>query len=453
MEDVKLQEEGKKEMTYEEVVEYIESLQGYGIVPGLENITNLCEKLGNPQDELHFVHIAGTNGKGSTLAFISTILKEAGYRVGRYISPTIFEYRERIQINGRMITKKDLCRLTLVVKEACEALVKEGKPHPTPFEVETALGFLYFKEKACDVVVLETGMGGTEDATNLIRNTLVAVIASVSMDHMGILGKTLTEIAEQKAGIIKRGCRVVSALQPEEVSAVICGKCEECGVSLVIADANKVTKIKSTLEKQRFSYEEYKDIEISLVGRYQVHNAVLAIEAVKALQQLGYSVPEKAVYAGLKNTIWRGRFELLSKKPLFLADGAHNRDGAKRLSESIEFYFTNKKIIYIMGMLRDKEQDKIIERTVPYASQILTVPTKGARGTSAYELALKVSSHHSNVTALDSVQEAVELSFLMADKDTVIIAFGSLSYLGELITIVENRDKIRSDSHGKQREN
>ena len=449
MENAKVWENNKKEMTYEEALEYIESLQGYGIVPGLENITNLCKKLGNPQKDLKFVHIAGTNGKGSTLAFVSTILKEAGYRVGRYISPTIREYRERIQINGRMITKKDLCRLTGIVKEACEALVKEGKSHPTPFEVETALGFLYFQEKSCDIVVLETGMGGAEDATNLIQNTLVAVITPVSMDHMRILGKTLTEIANQKAGIIKQGCRVISALQQEEVSAVIQSKCEEIGVPLVIADGNKVTKVKSTLEKQKFSYGEYKDAEISLIGRYQIQNAVLAIEAVEALRQCGYPVGKKAVYTGLRNTIWRGRFELLCKKPLFLADGAHNRDGAKRLSESIEFYFTNKRILYIMGMLRDKEQDEIIARTVPYAAQILTVPTKGARGTSSYELALKVSNYHSNVTALDSVQEAVELSFLLADKDTVIIAFGSLSYLGELMTIVENKDKIRSDSHGQ----
>ena len=203
------------------------------------------------------------------------------------------------------------------------------------------------------------------------------------------------------------------------------------------------------MERQRFSYEEYKDAEISLIGRYQVANAVLAIETIKVLGQCGYPVPEKAVYAGLKNTKWRGRFELLCKKPLFFADGAHNRDGAAKLAESIEFYFTNKKILYIMGMLRDKEQEEVIRQTVSYANQILTIPTKGARGTSSYELACEVSRYHDNVTALDSVQEAVELGFLLADKDTVIIAFGSLSYLGELITFVENRDKIRSDSHGQ----
>lgn len=439
----------KEVMSYEKTMEYMEHLQSYGIVPGLSNIRNLCEKLSNPQDTLHFVHIAGTNGKGSTLAFISTILQKAGYRVGRYISPTIFEYRERFQINGRMMTKKDLCRLTAVVKEACDLLVAEGKPHPTPFEVETALAFLYFQEKDCDIVVLECGMGGLEDATNLIQNTLVAVITSISMDHMGILGKTLTEIARQKAGIIKKGSRVVAVCQKEEAQAVIEETCRECGVSYVMADAEKAKKVKSTLKKQSFSYEEYQDVEISLIGRYQIENAILAIEVVKALAVCGYVVSKKAVYEGLRDAKWRGRFELLCQKPLFLADGAHNRDGAGKLIQSIEFYFTNKRIIYIMGMLRDKEQEEIIKRTAPYADRILTIPTKGVRGTPSYELASLASRYHGDVTALDSVQEAVELSFLMADKDTVILAFGSLSYLGELITIVENRDKIRSDLHGQ----
>lgn len=436
-------------MNYAEVEEYVESLQGLGIVPGLSNIIHLCEKLGNPQKDLSFVHIAGTNGKGSVLAFVSTILKEAGYRTGRYISPTIFEYRERIQVNGRMISKKDLCRLMEVVKKACEELVLEGNPHPTPFEVETALAFLYFREKNCDIVVLETGMGGAQDATNLIENTLVCALVSISLDHMGILGDTLEKIALQKAGIIKPGAHVVSAPQAEEVRRVIVEKCAEQGATLSIADYEKLKKKKSTLEKQKFSYGTYKDLEISLIGRYQTENAAIAVEVIEALAEKGYPVSEKALRKGLLATIWPGRFELLSKKPVFIADGAHNRDGAKRLAESIEFYFTNRRIIYIMGMLRDKEQEEVIQSTYPFASQILTVPTKGERGTTSYELAQKVQQYHENVTALDSVEEAVELSLLMADKDTVIIAFGSLSFLGQLMTVVKNRSEIRSDSHGK----
>ena len=439
----------EQNMNYQEVMDYVDGLQAYGSVPGLTNIINLCEKLGNPQNDLTFVHIAGTNGKGSVLSFISTILKEAGYKTGRYISPTIFEYRERIQVNGRMISKKDLCRFMSMVKEACEKLTEEGKPHPTPFEVETALSFLYFKEKACDIVVLETGLGGTQDATNLIQNTAVTVFASISLDHMGILGDTLTKIAEEKSGILKEGCLSVTAMQQPEVMEVLNRRCEEKKVPLTVADASGVKGLKSTLEKQRFSYGEYKNLEISLIGRYQIDNAILAIEAIKALSQKGFSVSENALRKGLLKAEWPGRFQLLCKKPVFLADGAHNRDGARRLAESIQFYFTNKRIIYIMGMLRDKEQEEVIQATCPFAEQILTVPTKGGRGTSSYELALNVQKYHANVTSLDSVEEAVELAFLLADKDTVIIAFGSLSYLGRLIEMVENRDKIRSDSHGK----
>ncbi|MBR5800250.1 MAG: bifunctional folylpolyglutamate synthase/dihydrofolate synthase [Lachnospiraceae bacterium] len=436
-------------MNYTEVTEYVESLQGLGIVPGLSNITNLCEKLGNPQKELSFVHIAGTNGKGSVLAFVSTILKTAGYKTGRYISPTIFEYRERIQINGRMISKADLCRLMETVKNACDALVQEGAPHPTPFEVETALAFLYFKEKNCDIVVLETGMGGAEDATNLIENTLVCALVSISLDHMGILGDTLKKIATQKAGIIKNGCHVVSAPQDKEAARVIEEKCREKKAYLTFVDLNGLKKKKSTLSKQCFSYGTYKDLEISLIGRYQTENAAIAVEVIQALAKKGYQVSEKALRKGFLETQWPGRFDLLLKKPIFIADGAHNRDGAKRLAECIEFYFTNRRIIYIMGMLRDKEQEEVIQATYPFASQILTVPTKGGRGTSSYELAQKVQQYHENVTALDSVEEAVELSLLMADKDTVIIAFGSLSFLGQLMTVVKNRSEIRSDSHGK----
>ena len=439
----------KREMNYQEVTDYVESLQVYGSVPGLDNIIHLCEELGNPQEKLSFVHIAGTNGKGSVLAFVSTILKEAGYRTGRYLSPTIFEYRERFQIGGKVISKKDLCRLMGGVKDACDRLVEKGKSHPTVFEVETALAFLYFAEKECDIVVLETGLGGREDATNLIKNTLVAAFASISMDHMAILGDTLTKIASQKAGIIKKDCLAVTVRQKQEVMQVLSDECKEKEVLLCVAEPEKVSGVKSTLEKQRFSYGEYKNLEISLAGRYQIDNAVTAVEVIRALDKKGYPVSEKALRAGLLRTTWPGRFQILCKKPIFIADGAHNRDAAKRLAETIRFYFTNRRIIYIMGMLRDKEQEEVIRQTYSFAEQILTVPTKGARGTSSYELAMEIQKYHSNVTSLDSVEEAVELSFLMADKDTVIISFGSLSYLGRLIEVVENRDKIRSDLHGK----
>lgn len=436
-------------MTFKETMDYIESLQVYGSVPGLDNIINLCKKLGNPQDELQFVHIAGTNGKGSVLCLTSTVLKKAGYRTGRFLSPTIFDYRERIQINGKMISRKDLCIYMSRMKQICMELTKEGKTHPTLFEMETALAFQYFKDKKCDIIVLETGMGGELDATNIIRNTLIAAFVSISFDHMAFLGDTLSDIAGAKAGIIKKDCTAVTVKQVPEVMQVLQNKCKEMGVELFCADPGSATHIKSALGKQRFTYGNIKDISISLMGRYQIDNAVLALEVLKALERKGYPISEKALYQGFSESIWPGRFELLCKKPVFIADGAHNADGAVRLADSVRFYFTNRRIIYIMGILRDKEQEEIIKAACPYAEQILTVPTKGARGLSSYELACEVRKFHQNVTALDSVEEAVELSFLLSDKDTVIIAFGSLSYLGDLIRVVADRDKIRSDSHGK----
>lgn len=436
-------------MNYQEVMDYVESLKVYGSVPGLLNIENLCRKLCNPQDALTFVHIAGTNGKGSVLSFVSAVLKEAGYRTGRYISPVIFDYRERIQIGGRMISKADLCRGMSLMKEICEELVSEGQPHPTAFEIETTLAFWYFREKKCDIVVLETGMGGELDATNIVKNTAAAVFTSISLDHKAVLGHSLARIARTKAGIMKPGCRVITAQQPAEVMKELKSKAGELDLSLTVAGKEPVRKIKSNLEKQKFTHDGLMDLEIHLIGRYQVDNAVLAIETIRALSEVGYPVSEKALRKGLMEAVWPGRFQLLCKKPVFVADGAHNPDGARRLADSIGFYFTNKRIIYIMGILRDKDKEEILKATCPYAHQILTVPTRGERGLSSYELACEVKNFHDNVTALDSVQEAVELSFLLAGKEDVVIAFGSLSYLGELIETVKNRDKIRSDSHGK----
>lgn len=450
--------ENQKDMTYQEVMDYIEELKVYGSVPGLASIENLCEKLGNPQQALSFVHIAGTNGKGSVLAFLSEVLKTAGYRTGRYVSPTLFEYRERIAVNNRPISKKELCAQMTVLKEICRELVEEGKPHPTAFEIETAMAFQYFKDKECQIVVLETGLGGLLDATNVVSNTLAAVFTSISMDHMAVLGESLQEIAENKAGIMKPGAAAVALKGEPEVNAVLQKKASLLGIPFITADPSKASGIKRSLLRQTFSYKEYKNLTISLVGAYQIENALLAAETISVLKEKGFHIPDKAVYKGFEHTSWQGRFQILAKRPYFIADGAHNRDGARRLAETIRLYFTNREIIYIIGMLRDKEQDEILKATCPLASQILTVPTRGERGLSAYDLACKAKAYHDHVTASDSVEEAVEMAYLLADKDTVIIAFGSLSYLGGLIQTVEKinvqkgRNEIGRDSHGKQRE-
>lgn len=434
-------------MKYQEALDYIRSIQSYGIVPGLESITELCRRLGNPQDRLKFVHIAGTNGKGSTLAYISTVLACAGYRVGRYISPVIFDYRERIQVNGRNITKKALCEGIEIISNICYQMTEEGLRHPTPFEVETALGFWYFDRSACDIVVLETGMGGLYDATNVIRTTEAAVLTSISMDHMAFLGRTLTEIARHKAGILKEGCDVVSVEQAPEAMEAVRRTADEKGCALCVADHDSIVRLKrgrgAVIGRQKFDYRGrdglgIRQLEISLAGIFQPDNALLAIETLRVLQKKGYRITEAALRKGLKETVWPGRFSVLSTKPLFVADGAHNEGAAEKLADSVEFYFTNKRIIYIMGMLRDKEYEKVIGLTHSYADQIITVtPPDNPRAMSAYELAQEVAKVHPKVTAVDSLEEAVEMARLLAGPEDVILAFGSLSYLGRLIRIVE----------------
>lgn len=424
-------------MNDQETMEYLEELKQYGSVPGLENIRALCEKLGHPEQKLTFIHVAGTNGKGSTVACLSQILKESGYRVGQYISPTIFEYRERIQVNGKMITKKALAQGMTMLKEICQELVQEGKPHPTSFEIETALAFWYFLEKKCDIVVLETGLGGELDATNVIAHSLVEVFTSISMDHMGILGKTYAQIARTKAGIMKPNSIAVTTTQNEEVSKILFEQAQKIGIPLRESCMEKVKIRKSRLDEQVFDYKSYQKMVIHLAGKYQIENAILAIEATEALKEQGVRIPERAVADGLEKAVWKGRFQVVSTKPYFLVDGAHNRDGAKKLAESLRYYFPEKRMIFILGVLRDKEREEILKETSFLADQILTISTRGERGLSSYDLALTASQYHSNVTDVGGIQEAVELSYLMADENTVIVAFGSLSYLGELIPLVE----------------
>lgn len=425
-------------MTYKEAEAYIESLTSLGSVPGLDSIVMLCKKLGNPQDSLRFVHIAGTNGKGSVSAYLSYILMEAGLKVGRYNSPTIVTYRERILVGKQMIKKEAMARLLTRIKAACDEMVSEGLAHPTAFEVETVLGFLYFLEMGCDVVMLEVGMGGKMDATNLVSTTILSVLVSISMDHMAFLGDSLDKIAEQKCGIIKDGIPVVSCEQKEEAFRVIWHVCKEKKAELTIADTGRLSNMKSSLKGQSFVVDNKLKIEISLLGRHQFENALVAITAALKLRALGFSITDAQIQRGMKKTVWHGRFEVLSQNPLFVVDGAHNEDAAKKLAENVRFYFTNKKIIYIMGILKDKEYEKIIQHMAPMADCIITIKTpNNPRAMDAYELAQVAMGYHKNVTSADSLEEAVEMAKLLAKKDSVILAFGSLSFLGQLMEIVK----------------
>ncbi|MCI8310732.1 MAG: bifunctional folylpolyglutamate synthase/dihydrofolate synthase [Lachnospiraceae bacterium] len=427
-------------MTYEEARRFLENCNQYAGELTLEPLREMLRRLGNPQDKLSFVHIAGTNGKGSILAYVSTILFKAKYQVGRYVSPTIFGYRERIQVNGVSISREDLTRLTEKVERVGAQMLSEGLRHPTMFEAETAVAFLYFLEQGCEIVVLEAGMGGRTDATNVIQNTLVAVLASISMDHMGFLGDTLFEIAENKAEIIKPGCMVVSVKQMEEAERAVMERSKKVGCSVVVADADAAVHRKRGLFQQTFDYKEQESVEIALSGEYQFINAVAALEVVEALRKKGYQIPEEAVRSGLKETVWKGRFTVVAREPYVIVDGAHNRDAAKRLRETIEQYLSDKRLIYIMGVLADKEYERVIEETVSFASEIVTVMTPdNERALPAEKLAEAVAKYHVPVQAAESIADAVERAYALARKEDVILAFGSLSYLGELIRQVERR--------------
>ena len=425
-------------MNYEEARVYLDEIAGYGSVLGLSNMRELAERLGNPQDQLKFVHIAGTNGKGSVLAYVSSVLTEAGYRVGRYISPVVSSYEEKIQVDGIPIDKADLAELVTQIARAVDAQRREKAGTPTVFEVETVLAFLYFKKKNCDVVVLETGLGGSDDATNIIENAEVCVITPVSMDHKSVLGNTLTEIAEKKAGIIKPGAKVVTAPQDGPVMNVIREKCLREGCHLTAVDTDSIERIYAGLDGQKFGYggEKY---EIPLAGTYQVENACTALEVLGALRDRGYKISNEAIHRGFVNTKWPYRFTVINRKPTVILDGAHNPAGAKALAESVKQYLAGKKVRYVFGVFADKDYEKIIELTAPFAEEIVCVETPGnPRALPAEKLADAVKKVNPRAKAADSIGSAVRRVMEASEDDDAVVIFGSLSFLKEAEREVES---------------
>lgn len=427
-------------MNYKEARVYLDEVSKYGSVLGLESMRELLHRLGDPQNELKFIHISGTNGKGSVLAYLSTILSGAGYRTGRYISPTLFSYRERIQVDGEYIEKESLACHVTAIAAAAEDMQKAGLPSPTVFEIETALAFLYFKEKRCDIVTLEVGCGGLLDATNVITTTLMEVIASISMDHTDLLGDTLAKIAAQKAGIIKPDTMVVSAQQKSEAAQVIEDTCKEQHCTLQMVDESKISNVHYGAEGQTFSYKTWENVAISLAGSYQIKNAALALEGVEALRKLGYALSDQQVREGLLHTTWRGRFTTLRRDPTVIIDGAHNPAAALELKESLERYFPGKTLYFVMGMFKDKDYAQVIDLTAPLARHIITVETPGnPRALPARELAEAVGKVNPSVEWADSVAHGVEKALAMAGKEDAVIVFGSLSFLGEAADAVNEK--------------
>lgn len=421
-------------MNYLECLEYInERSQVRGSILGLESIDAICREFDNPQDKLKFIHIAGTNGKGSTLCFVSSILSEAGYKVGRYISPTIRDYRERFQINGKMITQKALCSYMEKVKEVASRLEERGII-VTAFEMETVIAFLYFVDQKCDVVVLECGMGGLTDATNIVNTKVLTIFTPISMDHMQFLGNALTDIAKIKCGIIRPGVPIISAHQKEEVRSVI----ETYDNYKLFIDPDDISTIKYCKTTQKFKYKGI-NYETSLLGTYQIENAALAVETANTLKEkCGYEkINEIVISRGLLKAVWPARFQIVSKKPVMVIDGAHNEDASIRLRETLDIFYPEYKKIYIIGMFRDKEVDKVLANLVSDGEMVFAVATpNNPRALSSIEMAEAVRKYNNKVTSCDSVEEAVEYSMAIADNKSVIVACGSLAYLGKIIDIM-----------------
>ena len=424
-------------MNYQECREYIKDSEKYGSVLGLANMRELMKRLGDPQDRLSIVHVAGTNGKGSVIAYLYQVLGEAGYRTGRYNSPTLFSYRERMEIDHEAVSREEFAVCVTEVKEAIDQMTAEGLTHPTTFEIETAAAFVYFARGNCDIVLLEVGMGGDQDATNIIKAPVLSVLVSISMDHMGFLGNSLAEIAEKKAGILKKGCSMITVKQKDEAEAVIRRVCMEQGIAFHEADPGKAELLEEGVEGQSFCYEG-EEYRISLSGVYQKENAVLALEALKILGECGWPSTMEQRKKGLAETRWRGRFTVLRRKPLFVVDGAHNQGAADTLEESVRRYFKDKTIYYIIGMFGDKDYRYVLKKMAPYARKILTIQTPdNPRALPAKQLAEEARAYHRDVEACGSIEEAVRRALALASEEDVILAFGSLSFIGTLTDIVE----------------
>ena len=432
-------------------ISLIEELKKRGSVPGLDAIEGLLEELGHPENNLKIVHIAGTNGKGSIFAYLSSILIAAGFKVGRYISPTISCYEERFQINGEYITKDKLARLYNIVEEAMKREEEKTGLKPTLFEVETAISFLYFKEEKVDYALIEVGMGGRMDATNVIRHPELTVISSISYDHQAFLGDTLEEIAWQKAGIIKESCPVVLSENSDEVCKVIEQEATKKKVKCIEIKPTDYEVLSETPYGSTFLWKEQR-YETKLPGRHQVSNAVTALAASEYLFRKDYeknnarkAIAKKldemnvksAQQGGIIRTCWPGRLEVLKKEPLFYRDGAHNPDGAKKLAAFLQKYITNKKIIYIMGVLKDKEYKKMLRYLMPMAKEVYVFKPNNERGLSAQILADTIKEVADvSVTIESDVNAAVFRALDTAKPDDVLVACGSLSFMEEMELLV-----------------
>lgn len=419
-------------MNYKQAEEYIRKKRGGGVSLGLSRMRELCRRLDNPEKKLRFIHIAGTNGKGSVAAYISSILGISGYLTGRYVSPAVFSYEEIIRFQDskgcRNIDKEFLAELITEVALEAKNMEKDGWEEPTAFEMETAAAFLAFCRKKCQVVVLEVGLGGREDATNVIENVLASVITPVGRDHTSFLGDTLEEIAREKAGIIREKVPVITFQNDDAALQIIREVCKEKNAPLISVCRDDIKPVQTDVEKSIFAYKG-ENYVIRMPAPCQIFNAALALETCSALENvLGLDEEDRTL--GLRETYWRGRFEILHRDPFIVADGAHNEDGARALKEALDLYFPGKNIHGIMGVFSDKEYEKMVSILQPRITDIITLRAPSERGLSAEELRRTWEKAGCRQTvAAENMNEALKKSLSVCAKDDIIVIFGSLSLL------------------------
>jgi len=425
-------------MNYDEAMEYLKNLTKFGINLGLDRIKELVRRVGNPHLKLKVIHIGGTNGKGSVANMIASTLEAAKYKVGIFTSPHLHRYTERYRINGKQISEERVAEILNMLKPHLDDMVKEGFECPTEFEVSTVMAFCYFYEENVDFAVIEVGMGGAIDSTNVVH-PLVCVITNVNMDHMEYLGNTISEIARTKAGIIKNGVPVVTAEQKPEAFNIIKSVCINNGAELTVVgkdviycDTNENIDVFSG---QRFNVKtsgnEYRDLYLPLLGEHQKINAATAVAALEALKNYGVVISNNEIKKGLSTVRWPGRFEVIGKNPTVVLDGAHNMAGAEKLCLALEKYFSYKNIVLVLGMLADKEREKIVKRLVPAAKAVVVTKPNSFRSQNWRRVADLSAKYLSDIFVYENVSDAVDKAIEIANKEDVVCITGSLYMLAD----------------------
>ena len=426
-------EKDRSIMNAEQAIEYIHSVCWKGSIPGLGRTQNLLDLMGNPQNKLKFVHIAGTNGKGSTAAMTSSILQKAGYRVGLYTSPYIYRFNERMQVGGNPISDKELAEITAWVKPLAQSMQES----PTEFELVSCIAFEYFKRNRCDIVVLEVGMGGAMDSTNVIKVPEVAVITNIGLDHTDVLGSTVEQIAETKAGIFKEGGSAVVYRSSPSVEAVFEKVCAQRNVTLTKADFENLHLVRHGLEGQVFDCGSRKGLELPLLGDHQLHNAAVVLSIVDVLIGRGWKISEQNIRDGMREVSWPGRFDIMRKDPLFIIDGGHNPQCIEALVKNIEDYLADRKVIVLTGVLADKDYADMYKPVMPLVQEFVCITPPNPRKLDSALLAQYLTDAGTTATACSSIVEGVRTAMEKAGKDGVVLCFGSLYSIGAIRDALE----------------